>query len=528
MGVVKWSSVLGLLLLLGPQAWAKQTVQDGGAGTWKYDVVVVGAGVAGLAAAEKLSKAGLQVIVLEAKNRVGGRIHTIIKKSAILELGAEWIHGACPANTLYNMAVRRKLLGDEVRRVSKGWEFKGYFYTPEGRIIDEDIANEAKTIYMDIVSDLDFSVEDYKKSEKETMHDFFWSQAKTRLARLRGNDNFSKRDREDMELVLSGMSNYLRVYQSGDLEDGGAFMYGAGSELPGGEVLVPNGMKALVDNMASNVQSIAYNDPVTRIDWSTDKVIITTFKNWTYESDHAIVTVPLGVLKKSANLFTPFLDDDKLRAIEHLNEGQISKIYLEWSNPWWAKGEGYMNFVWDKKVLESARMPQDWSKFVTGLSEVESQPNMLVAWVGGKAAETVDTLGDDQIRDCFGHLIRMFTGDGSLPTPDYIYRHAWTTDPYALGTYSFPTPLTTPKDYESLTSPLPSSLNPKLLLAGEHTHSQLWSFLNGGHASGLRQADVVLRFRQGAAPLAGGQKETDCCQENAIPRSGKKYPAPRD
>lgn len=493
------------LLLMGPT----QAVPNGLAAT-AVDVVVVGGGVAGLAAAEKLSQAGLSVTVLEAKNRVGGRINTLAKGSSVIELGAEWIHGACPANTLYNMAVRRQLLGDQVKRASQGWNFRGFFYTSEGRVIDEDLVQKAELIYNEIQDELDYSLEDYKDSERETLKNFFWNGVKSKLS---DSEELTKKEKEDVHTVLSGMSNYLAVYQSGDLEEGGAFMYGTGSELPGGEAVVPNGMKVLADSMLANVQTIYYDDPVTRIDWSGEKVVVTTFNNASYECQHAIVTVPLGVLKKSVNLFSPFLDQDKLKAIENMREGRIAKLYLEWSTPWWAQGEGHLNFAWSQQELESASMPKDWARFVTGLSQVEGQPNMLVAWVGGQAAETVDSLADDQIMDCIAHLIRQFTSDSSLPRPDFLYRHAWSTDPFALGTYSFPSPLTTPKDYESLTSPLPNALTPRLLLAGEHTHSFHWSFLHGAHASGLNQAEVILRYRLGTQT-----EEPVCCKENAIPR----------
>jgi hypothetical protein len=85
------------------------------------------------------------------------------------------------------------------------------------------------------------------------------------------------------------------------------------------------------------------------------------------------VTVPLGVLKKSVNLFSPFLDADKvkstkcccrsqhetvrnagffsqLKAIENMREGRMAKLYLEWSEPWWNHGEGFLNFAWSREV----------------------------------------------------------------------------------------------------------------------------------------------------------------------------------
>jgi len=500
--LVLGAASLGLFLPLAAQA--------------ATDVVVVGAGVAGLAAAERLYQAGLQVTILEAKNRVGGRVFTLSKGSSVIELGAEWIQGACPANSLYNMAVRRQLLDEPVRRHGQEWDsrdFNGLFYTSEGRVVDEDLVKEAARIYREIQDELDYRMDDfsYKHPMKKSVEEVFWSHTKKLLS---NRQDLSDYDREDIYTALSGMSNYMRVYQSGDLKEGGAFMYGTGGELPGGDAIVPNGMKSLLDSMLANTQTIYYNDAVTRIDWSGEKVVVTTFSNTTYKCDHVIVTVPLGVLKKSVNLFSPFLDDDKLRAIENMQEGRIAKLYLEWAEPWWVQSEGFLNFAWNREEVESARMPQDWARFVTGLYEVEGQPKMLVAWVGGLAAETVDSLADDQIIDCIGHLVRKFTGDVTLTRPDRIYRHPWSTDEFALGTYSFPSVRTTPRDYESLSTPLPSVDMPRLLLAGEHTHNYFWSFLHGAHASGIKQADAILRYRFGSR----GADKPVCCKENAIPR----------
>ena len=71
-------------------------------------VVVVGAGIAGLSAAHHLvaAKGVKSVMVIEARERVGGRVHTKTVRQRPLELGAEWIRGACPSNSLFNLANR--------------------------------------------------------------------------------------------------------------------------------------------------------------------------------------------------------------------------------------------------------------------------------------------------------------------------------------------------------------------------------------------------------------------------------------
>ena len=71
------------------------------------------------------------VTVLEARNRLGGRVHTVQHAGGVLELGAQWLHGACHANSVFNLAARHGLLGPRVR-VLEQW-CPGYFYTSDAR-----------------------------------------------------------------------------------------------------------------------------------------------------------------------------------------------------------------------------------------------------------------------------------------------------------------------------------------------------------------------------------------------------------
>ena len=72
--------------------------------------------------------------VLEARDRVGGRVHTVQHNGGVLELGAQWLHGGSQSNTLFNFYLRQSLLGGEVRTLR---EKAGYFYTSSGRVINK-------------------------------------------------------------------------------------------------------------------------------------------------------------------------------------------------------------------------------------------------------------------------------------------------------------------------------------------------------------------------------------------------------
>ena len=71
-------------------------------------------------------------------------------------------------------------------------------------------------------------------------------------------------------------------------------------------------------------------------------------------------------------------------------------------------------------------------------------------------------------------VLRQFTGDPGLPPPDKIIRRCWNTDPYSMGSGSYPSVTTTDEDVDHLSRPLPSEADPRLLFAGEATHQHFW------------------------------------------------------
>jgi len=98
----------------------------------------------------------------------------------------------------------------------------------------------------------------------------------------------------------------------------------------------------------------------------------------------------------------------KIKAIENIGYGQLAKIFLSWKNPWWAKGEGGIQLAWTSDVTSLVRpnpndLPFDskhkrsWYRGICNFSEVDFHPNLLVCWIAGDSAATVDLLEDDEV-----------------------------------------------------------------------------------------------------------------------------------
>jgi hypothetical protein len=87
----------------------------------------------------------------------------------------------------------------------------------------------------------------------------------------------------------------------------------------------------------------------------------------------------------------------QIRALHTIGCGHLSKIFLSWSNPWWASGEGGITLAWTQREMESRTLPRDWSHYVSNFSEVESQPKMLCCWIAGSGARVVDQIKDAEV-----------------------------------------------------------------------------------------------------------------------------------
>lgn len=95
----------------------------------------------------------------------------------------------------------------------------------------------------------------------------------------------------------------------------------------------------------------------------------------------------------------------QIKAIESIGMGQVSKLFLEWSEPWWVPNEGGIQLAWPSDyshyLLNGVRYGKDyerhWYRHLCNFAEVESQPNMLVTWVAGEAAKVVDKLDDEEV-----------------------------------------------------------------------------------------------------------------------------------
>jgi spermine oxidase len=350
-----------------------------------------------------------------------------------LELGAQWIHGGCPGNTLYNLALARDLLGSRCPQQAAKEDGpslgmlempRGHYLTADGRILGQKAVRKAWDIYVAVAEQMLYftsgNSDGAEPAEERTMEEFFWRRA-DRLLEDYSRQPEAAGQLTDVELALSGMSQSLAAYISEELAESGPYM---SEELPGGDIPVPGGLDRLAASLAAQLppDSIRLEETVVSIAWDATGVTATTNtatgQVTSYKTGHIIVTLPLGVLAASpSSLFTPPLDAAKQLAVRNMKSGRLAKVFLEWTRPWWTEGEGSVYLAWSRAEAREAALPAQWTRHIAALTEVEGQPGLLTMWVAGPAAVVVEGLEEANILEAVGRLLRQFTGDPGLEFP---------------------------------------------------------------------------------------------------------------
>ena len=189
-------------------------------------------------------------------------------EGGVLELGAQWLHGACHANPLVNLAARHGLLGPSLRVLEEGKD--KHFYTRDGRIVREQVAEMAMRCY-EAISD---AIGCEKIGSDESLHDYYWRKVDELI-----DGQTTEEQKEDFLACMGGLELSMAEYACDDLRRVGAQVYSEGRELPGGDVIVPGGLcgiiKAIVDNIKDK-SIISLNTSVENIVWGKEEEITVT------------------------------------------------------------------------------------------------------------------------------------------------------------------------------------------------------------------------------------------------------------
>jgi monoamine oxidase len=380
-----------------------------------HDVIVIGGGAAGLAAAAALGRAGRAVWVLEARDRLGGRMWTRLEPglTAPIELGAEFIHGDSPETA----ELLRRAGAAPVDTSGERWSLL------DGRLQrrTESLLGKVRAALDagDVLAQPDMSLEDFLASAA--------GRALPEEARAMARAFVSGFDAADPRLV--SLHSVAEEWRSGGMLDSSQ------SRPPGGYGTALRAISAALDGSHVRLQ---LQTVVTAVRWSNRSVEVDGLRlgrPFRVTARKAIVTVPLGVLQAPADApgairFAPPLDA-KQPALACLRSGPVLKVVLRFHRPFWEEQEG-------GRYGGASFFHAPGKVFPTFWTLLPTRAPLLNAWVGGPTAARLCELSDEEIiRQAMECVSTVFCGGNGAPELQAAYFHNWARDPYARGAYSY-------------------------------------------------------------------------------------------
>jgi polyamine oxidase len=430
-------------------------------------VVVVGAGIAGLTVANALANAGVACVVVEARDRVGGRLHTIDLAGHPVDMGGSWIHHPI-GNPLRAYADQ---VGVSCRDGDPLPEMAAFDLGAERRLSPAEVGAELRTLYEAFPAAVDRLQRELgpDASAAEGIDAFVDGAALSPAA--------ARRARQGLRALIEGESADLPERQSlrwmwNELEYEGGFF----GDLPSG------GYRSLMQALAAGLD-VRLNFNVAEIAVEPDGVHVRSTAGPAENGSHVVVTVPLGVLKDRRPQFSPPLPPDRLAAIDRLGFGRFEKVVLTFDHAFW-RAAGLPH------LMLFPRDPDESTVWMIGLDAFGAGPALAFFIFHGAAGRMLDTTPDEAADWVCGMLAEAI--GAPCPEPAAVAVTSWTTDPYSLGAYSHIPPGAAPADADLLGEPL----HGRLLFAGEHTQSARLVYADGAMASGIREAKRLLQRAQ--------------------------------
>ena len=412
------------------------------------EIVVVGAGAAGLAAADALVRAGRSVLVLEARDRVGGRCFTrrMAGLDVPVEMGAEFIHGEA-------RATHRLLQAAGVKSVESGREQRTL---QGGRLRSADGFAEAQRAVRGASLDEDVSFADFLRRRRVS--------EKTKTLATLMVQGF---DAADPQLV-SARSIIDEWGEGGEL----------GNSLPRPQGGYGPVFGWLARSLVARGVQVRLQHVVRRIEWRRGSVLARGRffgESFTVRAERAVITLPLGVLQSRAVAFTP--SARKERALRKLASGPVIRVALRFAHPFWESRAPGVAFFHNPK----APFPTFWTP-------LPMRAPLLAAWAGGPKAERLTGRGETRlIRDALNSIGSVLRGAAPV-TQAYV--QDWQQDPFARLGYSY-VRVGGASGRQELAAPVEATL----FFAGEATEAQEPGTVAGALRSGERAAREILELR---------------------------------
>ncbi|RKP07806.1 amine oxidase [Thamnocephalis sphaerospora] len=473
----------------------------------KHNVIIIGAGLSGIIAARRLREHGVASIILEARDRVGGRVHSVpLGNGQLIDLGTSMIIGQ-EGNPLVPFVEATP----GVRLVERDGEL--LIPRPGAQPLSaEDSGN-----IMDVVWEAYDEAAEQSREESDSVSDHA-SVAEFVDQYL---DHAAKERKLDRDLLRCG-SDMLTEDFGAELDDLSLKHIGTVEEYEGEDGLLLGGHSTVLRHAATKavLDSVLLQHVVTSVDYTGDSVHVATANHGSFLADAVLITVPLGVLKANAIQFNPPLSAARQQAVRRTGFGNLNMVILEYTHlakPFWPMTGEFSTIrpaeVETDHALAADILPRP-SVYFANYQDIIGYP-ALAAYLPCALAEYIEKYTDEQVADLFArHLKRYFpAAPDTQPTRCLVSR--WVNDPFSRGSYSYVAVGGDRKDFDILATPCQATRSahdvqssdaipppvkagtahqPVLFWAGEHTETNRHSYAHGALLSGERAAGQLLSF----------------------------------
>jgi monoamine oxidase len=416
------------------------------------EVVIIGAGVAGLTAARDLSTAGARVLVLEARDRLGGRVMTHHAPEGPVELGAEFVHGAVneTMGVVQEAGLRLRETARGRPRGTAGGRDAPDFFAAMDRVLGLAALGAADESFQQLVDRVD--VEPTTKAQALRLVEGYHAADPARISVRALIRNTAADERPGAERQFRFADGYDSL------------------------------ITAIVQRIDPRLCTVQCNVVVTAVEWRQKRVLVRTSAGVAFTAPQAIVTVPLGVLKAGAIQFTPALNG-KEQALRALEMGAVARVSLCLGTEIWT---AQARLSTDAFLLTGdPPFPVWW------VSNPPPFP-VVTGWAAGPNARALIGLTEAQrVRVALDALTGVLGMDPARLHQGLLggFSHDWQADPFSRGAYSYAA-VGGSGAGEELGAPLDETL----FFAGEATESDGQNAtVHGAIASARRVARDLLR-----------------------------------
>lgn len=362
-----------------------------------YKVAIVGAGLAGLASAKKLLEKGCEdIIILEALDKAGGRIHTVKYDGLHLELGAQWIHGK--DNPIYKMAKKFDLISEELSD-----EGQGLYIRDDGVVFEEDLVKLVDFEVGKILTTCQeyLGLKEYPKSVGHFLEEEF----RKYLKQVGDDPEVKQKKKEllDWHVRFQEIDNSCIKIKNLSAKQWGKYEIDYDTQA---HINLKTGYHSIVELLLKNIPEgvLRLETEVLEINYC-DKIVKITCRNTEILAEHVILTSSMGVLKHLSKNIHPGLPQQMQEAVDNVGFDSLGKIFLIYKEKWWKNIKGFQ-LLWRENA--AVDVGEEWLRSLTGFDELSDGSNVLLGWIGGEGVRSMEMLSEEQVGIQCTLLLRRF------------------------------------------------------------------------------------------------------------------------